>query len=191
MKNELQEILTEAWQLISRGATDKKSPLRTPVIGTTGHNAAELRTVVLRKVWSNDQKIHVHTDIRSPKVTELLSNPTLTYLFYHPKKQIQIRLKSKVNILNQDEECRQYWNNIPDFARQNYCTNTVPSTKTDTYTNGLAEDWLKHTEKGFANFSILESTVFGLEYLKLGRDTHQRAFFMHEEGKWEGVWLVP
>lgn len=191
MKNELQEILTNAWQLIVRGAADKKSPLRTPVIGTIGENATELRTVVLRKVWSKDRKIHIHTDIRSPKITELQANPILSFLFYHPKKQIQIRLKAQTNILNQDESCRQYWDNIPDFARQNYCTDLAPSTKIDEYSNGLTEDWQKHTEQGFVNFAIIESSVFELEYLKLGRDAHQRAIFNYQNENWIGSWMIP
>lgn len=193
----LDEVLTSIWHLLFRGAVQKKDPLHTATIGTTDNGISQLRTVVLRKTEKTTRQLYFYTDIRSEKVQQLNKNPTLSWLFYHPKKNIQIRAIGKAKIHYQDELANQHWQNIPSYGRKTYGTVQAPSTMIKESSDNLPDLWkgeeiaMAKTEYAYANFALIVCEITALEWLHLQRSGHQRAKFSWINDEWVGEWLVP
>ena len=194
---ELQTQLTFCWQLLSRGAAYKRDPFHTPVIGTLGSTSAQMRTVVLRRTLITQRQLIFYTDIRSDKVQELRNDATLSWLFYHPKKAIQIRAVSQGIIHHKNELAKSYWQQIPWYGRKTYGTTQAPATPLPHASDNLPDLWkqpdvpLSETEYAFKNFAAVVCTVTQLEWLYLDRNGHRRAIFQYEDEAWSGQFIVP
>lgn len=66
----------------------------------------ETRVVVNRGV-SQDLEITFFTDSRTPKVEQIKDNAKVSALFYHPNKQLQIRVYGEATLITKDN---------PDYA---------------------------------------------------------------------------
>ena len=196
MTHNLNTTLANCWQMLSRGALDKKSPLRTPVIGTIEKDVPQLRTIVLRKTDAANRLLYFYTDIRSAKVQQLVKNNKLTWLFYHPKKNVQIRAIGETFIHHQNDIALRNWKNIPTYGRKTYGTTQAPSTILDAASDDLPDSWksesisLIDTEYAYANFAVVVCEIHELEWLHLQRTGHQRAKFVFNNN-WMGYWVVP
>ena len=62
MDAQLADVLDSAWQLLRRGAADRRSPLHVPVVAGGGG----ARTMVMRAAVRADGVLRFHTDARSP-----------------------------------------------------------------------------------------------------------------------------
>ena len=106
------ETPKEIWQTVlhelHRGALDPKHPFRYLTVATVGSQFPQVRTVVLRQ-FTADLEFLVYTDVRSSKVQELLEVPRVSLLFYHPKKQVQVRIKALAKIHVGDEFAQAHW----------------------------------------------------------------------------------
>ena len=52
----LEQVLAQSWAMLARGVQEPTDPFRTPVLGTTGPNGCNLRTVVLRRIIEADRR---------------------------------------------------------------------------------------------------------------------------------------
>lgn len=183
--------------MLAKGALQKKNPLHTATIGTVANQIPQLRTVVLRKADIISRQLFFYTDFRSTKVQQLLDNPTLSWLFYHPKANIQIRAIGQATIRHQDELTLTQWKTLPVYGRKTYGTEQAPSTALTQASDGLPVLWssdnltLLDTEYTYANFSIVACEIRELEWLHLQRSGHQRAKFEYVDKAWAGQWIVP
>lgn len=197
MDNQLKEILSNSWQLLQRGAVDKKSPLHTPVIGTASETGVQMRTVVLRQTHIDQRQLLFYTDVRSSKIDQLKANPSLNWLFYHPKKSCQIRASGQVIIHHQDTLALERWQTLPYYGRKTYGTTLSPATSISTADDNLPPFWKKdaielaETEYAYANFAVVACKIHQLEWLELQRSGHRRAIFSFINSEWEGNWMVP
>lgn len=197
MNDELSRVLENCWQLLQRGAVDKKSPLHTPVIGTSSQMGVQMRTVVLRKTNIDQRQLFFYTDIRSAKIDQLKANSSLNWLFYHPKKNCQIRANGQVIIHHQDNLALEKWQTLPYYGRKTYGTILSPATSIPKANDNLPPIWkedaieLADTEYAYANFAVVVCDIHQLEWLALQRSGHQRAQFSFIHSEWEGNWMVP
>lgn len=193
----LDEILTNIWHLLFRGAVQKKDPLHTATIGTIKKGIPQLRTVVLRKTDTTHRQLYFYTDIRSEKVQQLKENPTLSWLFYHPKKNVQIRALGKAKIFHQDELTKRHWQTLPWYGRKTYGTIQSPSSTLQESSDDLPDLWRKtevdiaETAYAYQNFVVIVCEITELEWLHLDRSGHQRAHFSYLDDDWKGSWIVP
>ncbi len=193
---DLNEVLTTSWQMLAKGALQKKHPLHTATIGTMANNIPQLRTVVLRKTAIANRQLFFYTDIRSAKIQALKAHPTLSWLFYHPTKNIQIRAIGNTTIHHQNELTLTQWKTLPTYGRKTYGTLQAPSTPLTQAADDLPPLWqsptitLADTEYAYANFAVVSCEIYYLEWLHLQRSGHQRAQFNYVQG-WEGSWVVP
>ena len=108
------------WQTLlhelHRGALDPKHPFRYLTVATVGEQFPQVRTVVMRQ-FTADLEFLAYTDVRSSKVQELLEVPRVSLLFYHPKKQVQVRVKALATIHVMDELAQEHWKRVPDKRR--------------------------------------------------------------------------
>jgi len=84
-------------------------PFHWPVLGTTAKEGCSLRTVILRQVNAPDRILVCHTDARSAKVQEILNCSQASWIFYHPKKKIQVRISGHATLHVYDPAADRQW----------------------------------------------------------------------------------
>ena len=139
-----------------------------------------VRTVVLRNFNPKDISFTIYTDSRSQKLQELEQDKRAQLLFYDPKRMLQI-IVSVVLLENINED--KIYNDIPEHSKKDYSSIIIPGSKIN------SPDKLQFNfSKGF--FSKLIFKAETIEYLRLKRPNHLRAFFKIEDN-WKGTFLVP
>ena len=182
-------ILTDIWRHFTRANHDKKHPFRYGVLGTQSLIKGEIamRTVVMRRFNIDAYAIDCYTDYRSPKVQQIQANQQVSWLFYHARQKLQIRLKATAIIHHNNDLTRQMWQQLPQYARRDYLTINAPSS----HTHSSNVDYLSTDNDAY--FCIITSHITAIDYLQLSRDQHQRLLFIknQQSGTFETKQLVP
>ncbi|MEO1171915.1 MAG: pyridoxamine 5'-phosphate oxidase family protein [Myxococcota bacterium] len=97
----------QIWAKLLRAKADRRSPWRTPVVATVGTEGPSARTVVLREVEPN--ALCFHTDARSEKINELGSNQRVTWVFWDPKGNVQLRARTVATLHRDDDVAARAW----------------------------------------------------------------------------------
>ncbi|MEY3648561.1 MAG: hypothetical protein RLZ13_1446 [Bacteroidota bacterium] len=178
---------SQIWQNVlhelHRGALDPKHPFRFLTLATAGAQFPQVRTVVLRQLTSTMEFL-VYTDVRTAKVRDLLETPRVSLLFYHPKKQVQVRVKAIATLHVEDALAQEHWKRVSEHRQSEYKSGLAPGTRIETPDLG----WETHSES--AHFSVLKFSPLSIEVLQLAREGHLRMQFELAAG-WQGTWLVP
>jgi len=178
---------SQIWQNVlhelHRGALDPKHPFRFLTLATSGAQFPQVRTVVLRQL-SSTMEFLVYTDVRTAKVRDLLETPRVSLLFYHPKKQVQVRVKAIATLHVEDALAQEHWKRVPEKRQSEYKSGLVPGTSIETPDLG----WETQSESAY--FSVLKFSPLSIEVLQLAREGHLRLQFELAAG-WQGTWLVP
>jgi len=178
---------SQIWQNVlhelNRGALDPKHPFRFLTLATSGAQFPQVRTVVLRHM-SPAMEFLVYTDVRTAKVRDLLETPRVSLLFYHPKKQVQVRVKAIATLHVEDALAQEHWKRVPEKRQSEYKSGLVPGTRIETPDLG----W--ETQSESTHFSVLKFSPLSIEALQLAREGHLRMQFELAAG-WQGTWLVP
>jgi hypothetical protein len=117
-------------------------------------------------------------------VQELLEVPRVSLHFYHPKKQVQVRVKALATIHVEDELAQEHWKRVSEKRRSEYQSKLGPGTRVE----APAVGWESSSEHSY--FSVLKFSPLSLEVLQLAREGHLRIQYDLASG-WQGVWLVP
>ncbi|MEM1002098.1 MAG: pyridoxamine 5'-phosphate oxidase, partial [Bacteroidota bacterium] len=110
-------------------------------------------------------------------------NPSVSAMFYHPKKLMQVRMEGTVKILG-GEQLEALWKNIPENSRKDYTTTEAPGS---TLKN---PDQVNYSHENY-HFGVLHIIPKRIEYLQLKRPNHLRIQFEMQDGDWHGQFLVP
>ena len=124
--DDLDGILEKIWRMLEQGATHSNDPFHWPVLGTKSGESCSLRTVILRQVKVPERILVCHTDVRSAKVREIKNYSQTSWLFYHPKKKIQLRVSGYATLHTHDSYADRQWANTGITSRLNYCTSQPP-----------------------------------------------------------------
>ncbi len=184
--------LPEFWQLavaeMTRANADRRHPFRNVVIATCSNNIPGMRTVVMRK-FDSGQGVLIYTDCRSQKFQDLQRHPeqAASLLFWHPKKNLQVRMQGRVMLSVEDETAKVHWLKVPPVSKRSYTTAQAPGTIIE---NPEAVEHDAALEDG-RYFTVLHFQPHSAELLQLNRDLHLRAIFHLENETWQGHWLVP
>ncbi len=192
----LNDFLDKSWRLLLNASVKRNHPMRAPVLGTFDGERAQLRTVILRQTSIRERTLLFYSDFRAAKIAHLQKNTQLPALFYHPRKQWQIRVQGTAALHYQDTLARAHWEKLSVNSRANYAAQPAPGSITAECTDGLPDYWksemdIADTEFAFANFAVIALQVEMLDTLLLHRDGHQRALFTWEADDWQKNWLVP
>lgn len=169
------------WQLatsqLARAYVDHRHPMRSAVLTTSSRPYPASRWVVHRGI---DTKgcIVLYTDSRSPKVAQIDLVPQGQLLYYHPRKRLQIRIDTIIEIDTCSEDYKKHKARLGDRVID-YSTSLAPGT--------VAEDYSQTAE---VHFAVMRCMPMRYDVLVLGKP-HQRAEYTCINGKWEGKWLVP
>jgi general stress protein 26 len=178
---------SQIWQNVlhelHRGALDPKHPFRFLTLATSGAQFPQVRTVVLRQL-SPAMEFVVYTDVRTAKVQDLLTTPRVSLLFYHPKNQVQVRIKAIATLHVEDAIAQEQWKRVSEKRQSEYKSGLAPGTRIESPDLG----W--ETQSDSAHFSVLKFSPLAIEVLQLARQGHLRIQFELASG-WHGTWLVP
>ena len=197
--DDLEQTLETAWILLSWAATDRRSPMHTPVLANTGiDGTASARTTVLRHVDRQNRRLRIHTDMRSPKVEQLAQRPQCQVVAYHPGHKVQLRMGGNAKIHNADSAARDFWSQTSLSSRRCYLAEHPPGTPSPVPTSALPDVVSgrvpdeSESEPGFGQFAVLLITIDSLEWLYLAARGHRRArFSWTADNGLKSKWLTP
>ncbi len=177
----LENILIDCKKQLTGALNHKKHPFRYFTLASTSKDGTpSLRTVVLREFCADEFSLTIFTDARSKKVEEFKINKWGKFLFYDTSRLVQIILHVKMTEfidLNNDFKL------LPKPSKKDFTSIPKPGTKIQS-PEKVKYDYSKDY------FRKIIFQAVNLEYLKLARPTHIRAFFSYED-KWKGTYLVP
>ena len=191
-KEDLQELFDREINYLKDAISNGKNLYHTFTLGTISSNQSEIRTIVLRNIEENPLKIFFNADYRSPKVKELLENPSCSALFYDLSRRVQLRFKAEAKIHHKDIESEAVWQKTPLQSRKCYMGDFKPSQSLKSWDPNIPLKYLKtdpeekDSESGFQNFSYIELTVLETDILKLYHDGHIR-FKVDKKNKMEFI----
>jgi 3-hydroxyisobutyrate dehydrogenase len=195
ISNNLIDIEANCWERLVEGAQRSRSAFHLPTIANIDEGQVNIRTVILRKALPEERELRFHTDIRSPKWTEIRKNPHVGLVFYHPEDRIQVRIKGKARLHSNDLITKEAWEKTTLSSRKCYLTDFSPSSQVAEPTSGLASHIeheqfsVQESEVGYVNFGIVSIRVDSIDWLWLHHAGHRRAFFDYQKG--EKSWMIP
>jgi hypothetical protein len=193
----LEEILNQVWKMLQRGVTHFKDPFHCPVLGTTGRNSSSLRMVILRQFILPERILVCHTDARSEKVQEISNSTNVSWLFYHPKRQVQLRISGHAILHADDQFADEQWTATKTTSRLNYCATQPPGTLIDQPSSGLPDFLLNkvptllESERGRKHFMAIACRIDSMDWLILRVLGNRRARFDWDENGLNATWLIP
>ncbi len=122
-------------------------------------------------------------------------NNKASLLFYDKEEKIQLRVKVKCEINNQNSITEESWKKTQHISRRCYLTDSPPSTISENPTSGMISQLenfdytMEQSEEGYKNFTVIKCKIKSAEWLYLAAKGHRRAKFDFENNK--NSWLVP
>ena len=196
-RKSLEAVLSGIWKMLQRGVNRFNDPFHWPVLGTTAKDGSSLRTVILRQFTLPDRALVCHTDSRAVKVQEISNCDKVCWLFYHPKKKIQLRISGPATLHTDDRFADEQWANTKVISRLNYCALAPPGSVVERPSSGLPDFFLKkaptllNTESGRKNFMVIAGQIESLDWLELSLLGNRRARFDWTSTGLQATWLIP
>ncbi len=193
----LNAILDAIWAMLRRGVTHANDPFHCPVLGTNGKNGCSLRTVILRQLILPDRIMVCHTDSRALKAQEIASSNKVSWLFYHPKKKVQLRVAGRATLHTDDPFADAQWAATKITSRLNYCAIEPPGTPLNEPSSGLPAFLLNkvptlfETAKGRTHFMAIACKIESIDWLILSLLGNRRAQFDWDKKTLRATWVIP
>ena len=193
----LDGVLNEIWKMLQRGANRYNDPFHWPVLGTLSEDGSSLRTVILRQFVLPQRTLICHTDARAPKAQEILDCEKVSWLFYHPRRKVQLRITGHATLHTDDQLADNQWAATKITSRLNYCAAKPPGASVDKPSSGLPDFLLNkvpsllESERGRKNFMVISCQIDSLDWLILSALGNRRAHFNWDENGQTAVWRIP
>ena len=189
MELTLEAVEDDIVRLLKDAASNRKSPMHTPVVAT---GDADARIMVLREFDEEARTLRFHTDARAPKTEVIGDGAPVGVLLYDREEKVQLRCRGRARIETDTQIADEAWSASDTYARRCYLGDP-PGCPSDEPTSGLP-DWVegeRPTEEQLAsvrdNFAVLIVELDTVDWYCLASDGHRRAIF--EDGR--GRWLTP
>ena len=196
-RQSLETVLSGIWKMLQRGVARFNDPFHTAVLATADQNRSALRTVILRQFILAERVLVCHTDSRANKVREISNQADVCWLFYHPKKKVQLRISGPAILHTDDRVADEQWAATKIPSRLNYCAVEPPGTCIELPSSGLPDFLLNkvptllNTESGRKNFMVIAGQIKSLDWLQLSILGNRRARFDWTPTGLQAFWLVP
>ena len=196
-RQSLEAELSGIWKMLQRGVARFNDPFHSPVLGTVDQGKSALRTVILRQFRLTERVLVCHTDSRANKVREMSNQADVCWLFYHPKKKVQLRISGPATLHTDDRFADEQWAATKIPSRLNYCAVEPPGTYLELPSSGLPDFLLNkvptliNTESGRKNFMVIAGQIKSLDWLQLSILGNRRARFDWTPAGLQATWLVP
>jgi hypothetical protein len=198
----LAAILAAAWALLERGAAHAAEDWHWPVLASIDSHdperpSADARVVVLRRVDRGAHALEIHTDLRARKLAQLDAATRACLVFHDRERGLQLRAWGAATAHAGDAVARRAWQRLGATSRRTYLAPRRPGEPVDLPDVNLpatlrdGDPGRADAEPGFANFAAIVLTLDRMEWLRLGRDGHQRARFhwRPHDGAQDARWI--
>ena len=200
--NSLEDIYQDSCQAMKTSLRDRKHPFRIIALATIDFAGfPQLRYVVNREFDETQRMIRFHTDIRSPKIEQLRSQPAVQIATYDPAAKMQLRFSGYAQIHHNDDIALSAWQKSRLFSRKCYLTELSPSSPSLKKTDGIPDKFTgrapdeEESAPGYDNFTVIRVHYHMLDYLYLDAQGHVRARFEWQEGAaghdYRASWIIP
>lgn len=198
-KDDLDLSLARAFDMLQRGAKNRRAPFHTPVFATQGGVfGVDARTVVLRDFAPETRRLRFHTDARTRKCEQVSGKSNGVFVFYDAGARVQLRAYGACALQQEGPVADEAWADAQLFSRRCYMAQMQPGDTSDDPTSGLEADLEtrvpteQETMIGRPNFSVVLLEINSLDWLFLAHDGQRRARFSWDpDGNTEKLWLVP
>lgn len=185
----LDDVRADAFRLWSRGVADRRSPFRSPALGTIGLDGQpRLRTVVLRAFDPGARRLVAHSDVRAEKIAEIGRDARVMLHVWDDGGQVQVQAAGTAAVQT-GAAARAEWDRLHPGSRATYRVRPTPGSVMADPAGADADQ--VDEEAAFANFAVIGVQMTGLEWLHLGKDGHRRAAFTWTDANLNARWLVP
>lgn len=163
--------------ILTRAASEKKSPWRWPVLATQGGAYPGARMLVVRAFRRNALEIELHTDARSAKLDELRTSRACALLFFDKGSMVQMRVDGRARILEGDARDAAF-SRAPEGSMDDY-RGRAPGDDPDAPGSTQSGD-------AAANFAAISVRLERADLLVIARDGHERRFvdFTADPPRW-------
>ena len=186
MEYTLEAVKADIIRLLEKAASDRSSPMHTPVVATAD---ADARIMVLREFDAGGWTLRFHTDARAPKVAVIGEQAAVGVLFYDSDEKTQIRCRGIARIERGTHLAQEAWEASDAYARRCYL-GAPPGEEREEPSSGLP-DWVEgqrpteeQLEPARDNFAVLMVELDSVDWYHLSSDGHRRAVFEGGEGRW-------
>lgn len=186
----LSDLYQSIWKKIEKAVHSRREPWHLVTVGTIRNNEPEIRTLVLRGADPNLAIIWMHTDLRSPKSSDIHKSPLGSLLFYDPTERWQLRLKGTFSLDSKSPLSESAWRKTTASARRCYQGPFAPGTPSKILSTNLPPENVS-PDVGRENFSRLIFKVSKMDWLFLNADGHQRAQWDLTQDEAKGSWVNP
>ena len=144
-----------------------------------------------------ERSLICHTDARAGKVQEIEVDNRVSWLFYHPKKKIQLRITGRAELHANDQFADDQWKAASLTNRLNYSTTAAPGTEIAKASSGLPElllnklPTLLESETARKYFMSISCRFNCIDWLMLSALGNRRAKFTWTDDHLESTWIVP
>ncbi len=191
------QVRSKVWALLGRGVAHSRDPMHCVSLATDSAQGCQVRTVILRGADEKERTLTCFSDARAAKVGEIREHGHVQWLFYHPRKQIQLRISGPAAVHTDDRVADACWAQVNGFSRLNYCTEHPPGTPIDQPSSGLPArlvrqlSHLMHSDAGRSNFAAIVGIVDSIDWLRLSKTGNNRARFQWDNDRVKSFWVVP
>ena len=186
-QNKPDEILKEERNDLHSAVKDAGHEYHLFTIATVNDKVPEIRTVVLRDFNIKKYQISFHTDTRSPKYSQVKSNPAISALFYSTQKRTQLRLHGNATICKDKNLLNTLWSNLNKDSRECYQGEIPPSGNIPK--SKIINDTSSEMS-GFENFSRISIEISTIEILRLHHLGHKRLLCDVSKNPIEFQWIA-
>ena len=194
---DLLEIETACWNLLTASVGDRTADWRLPVLGTISANGPRQRTVVLRGIDRDNRSLLFHSDIRARKISDITTTPNASLLFYDRQLQVQLSVSAKATVHQTDQVAEQLWKSESTASLRGYLAPFAPGTVADRAETNLPAAMRQQLpteaeiQDGRQNFAALVLTMEKTDCVMLRRSGNLRAEFDYTSEEVKRNWLAP
>lgn len=196
--SDMDELLNHIWEEVEQRAQDPAHPYHTPTFGTVGTNGPSLRTVILRQVDTQERSLIFHSDSRAQKIKEIQNNSRVTWHFWSPDSNEQLRLMGEASLHFDDELANAVWQNSHPKSLKIYVKPIAPNTEVDEPQSGIAAEIESaklsnrdEVEEGRKYFAVVRTRIDEISFLHLHKEGNYRAHFKWGKNGVSSSWIIP
>jgi len=182
--------LTEAWKRVVNqvrvAVTERGHPFRYVTLATVTKNRSPRQRIVVLRDFAESLEFTIYTDSRSDKVNQILENDSISLLFYHSNKRLQLRVNGIASIVKEGEEYNRDWKNYGSKNPHPYTSVTPPGAEIENPRDAYYWDL-----NASPNFCLIKIKATRMEFLQLDGTEHIRAEKMIHDKEETTRWITP
>ncbi|WP_088278852.1 pyridoxamine 5'-phosphate oxidase family protein [Ideonella sp. A 288] len=169
-------IQSACWRELERASRENDHEWRVMSMATLGGDGLDLRSMVLREVREQENRLTMYTDARSPKVGQIDAQPQAMLLAWSRRLGWQLRLKVDLSIETAGLAVSSRWAQLKMTpAAQDYLSPLPP---------GAVLEGIEPERATRGHFALIHGKVSAMDWLELHPDGRRRAMFDTQGMRW-------